>query len=241
MRYFNVRWLWSGVLFLLTALPTVPARAEVITNGATERHVLETMGRPHGRVRSGDTVILSYGTGFITLVDGRVTTNTLVSASAAQQALAQRQEATAARRAEMENRRIRSMAATRSRTTTTTPSNNAVVVDTEPAGGAAASARSIAETEQAIAAINSLPTGTKQEGFRRDRELQRLRFKLEVLNDTKGDPVAVSNAMVAAEQRIAELKNDKDVTKQEGILRKQELQRLNQKLDLLREQQTAPH
>lgn len=72
----------ASLVMTLTAC-AAPLLAQTIEVGVPESRVRELLGRPTGRLESGPLTMLSYDRGIVTLVDGRVTTNSLVSAEEA--------------------------------------------------------------------------------------------------------------------------------------------------------------
>lgn len=72
-------------LLMTLAACAGPLRAQTVEVGSPESRVLEMLGRPRGRLESGSLTILSYDHGLVTLVDGKVMTNSLVSTEEARE------------------------------------------------------------------------------------------------------------------------------------------------------------
>jgi hypothetical protein len=74
-------------------------QAGAVNVGDSEKQVLDNLGPPRGRLDSGNLAILKYDRGTVTLVDGKVASAWLVSATEAAEQRAQVERAAAARRA----------------------------------------------------------------------------------------------------------------------------------------------
>lgn len=98
-------------MLVVVAIGAGSALAQSVQMGDTEAQVRDVLGKPKGCLVSENVTMLSYPHGIVTLVDGQVTTNTLVSAADAKQKSEQRSQAEAARKAAAQAEREKRQAA----------------------------------------------------------------------------------------------------------------------------------